>query len=123
MNTNLLSTEISTLDATFLSLNNEHVETTNITSTETALSSQETKALLDRSAIQVINITPNEFKKLILEQKFSNDIHYIVEGSFTFDDGTRDLIWDKPVNLSIKEYFNLIDTKVMVLPFCLIIFL
>ena len=116
MNTNSLNTEAPIVDATFLNLNNEHVDTINITSTETALSSQETKALLDRSAIKVINITANEFKKLILEQKFSNDIHYIVEGSFTFDDRSIELIWNKPANLSTKKCCNLIGTKIMVLP-------
>ena len=45
--------------------------------------SSETKPLLDRSTIQVKKISALELKTLILEQKFSNDVHYKVEGNLS----------------------------------------
>ena len=42
--------------------------------------SSETKALENRSVIETKTITNDELKNLIIEQKFSNDVHYQVEG-------------------------------------------
>ena len=47
--------------------------------------SSETKALENRSVIETKTITNDELKNLIIEQKFSNDVHYRVEGSLDLD--------------------------------------
>lgn len=47
--------------------------------------SLETESLADRVAIQVITISEARLKRLILEQNFSNDVHYLVEGDFALD--------------------------------------
>ena len=50
--------------------------------------STEIKPLLDHSTIQVKKIPALEMKTLILEQQFSNDVHYKVEGDLSLTDCT-----------------------------------
>ena len=60
----------------------------------------ETKPLLDRSTIQVKKISALEMKTLILEQQFSNDVHYKVQGDLSFINCTG--LTALPENLSVE---------------------
>ena len=62
--------------------------------------SAETKSLAERSAIQTKKITQFELRELILQQIFSNDVHYQVEDNLSLD-GCTDLT-ALPKNLSVK---------------------
>ena len=61
--------------------------------------SSETKPLLDRSTIQVKKIPALEMRTLILEQQFSNDVHYKVEGHLSLTGCTG--LTALPENLSV----------------------
>ena len=65
----------------------------------------ETKALENRSVIETKIITDDELINLILEQKFSNNVHYRVEGelNISFSTGLTAL----PENLSVKGDLDL----------------
>ncbi len=65
----------------------------------------ETKALENRSVIETKIITDDELINLILEQKFSNNVHYRVEGelNISFSTGLTAL----PENLSVRGDLDL----------------
>ncbi len=67
----------------------------------------ETKALENRSVIETKIITDDELINLILEQKFSNNVHYRVEGelNISFSSGLTAL----PENLSVRGDLRLSD--------------
>ena len=67
--------------------------------------SAETKSLAERSAIQTKKITPFELSELILQQMFSNDVHYQVEGYLSLNDCTG--LTALPENLSVEEDLSL----------------
>ena len=67
--------------------------------------SSETKALENRSVIETKTITNDELKNLIIEQKFSNDVHYQVEGYLNLK-GCTDLT-ALPEHLSVGGSLNL----------------
>ena len=69
--------------------------------------SSETKPLLDRSTILIKKIPPLEMMTLILEQQFSNDVHYKVEGYLYLGDCTG--LTALPENLSVKGALYLGD--------------
>ena len=67
--------------------------------------SSETKPLLDLTAIQVKKIPALEMKTLILEQEFSNDVHYKVEGDLSLTHCTD--LTALPEDLSVGGYLSL----------------
>ena len=69
--------------------------------------SSETKPLLDRSTIQVKKILALEMRTLILEQQFSNDVHYKVEGDLSLTGCTG--LTALPENLSVGGELYLKD--------------
>ena len=77
--------------------------------------SSETKALENRAVIETKTITNDELKNLIIEQKFSNDVHYRVEGSLDLDGYTG--LTALPEHLSVGGYLYLSGcTGLTVLP-------
>ena len=68
--------------------------------------STETKSLAERSAIQTKKITQIQLHELILQQIFSNDVHYQVEDDLSLE-GCTDLT-ALPENLSVAGDFSLI---------------
>ena len=67
--------------------------------------SAETKSLAERSAIQTKKITQFELRELILQQIFSNDVHYQVEDNLSLN-GCTDLT-ALPDNLSVGGHLSL----------------
>ena len=67
--------------------------------------SSETKALANRSVIETKIITNDELKKLILEQKFSKNVHYQVEGDLSLYGCTG--LTALPENLSVGGNLDL----------------
>ena len=65
----------------------------------------ETKPLLDRSTIHVKEVPAWEMKTLILEQQFSNDVHYKVKGDLRLTDCTG--LMALPENLSVGHHLSL----------------
>ena len=79
-----------------------------ITQPETDSYSAETKSLAERSAIQTKKITQTQLYKLILQQIFSNNVHYQVEGNVSL--GSTDLT-ALPDNLSVEGNLYLANCK------------
>ena len=67
----------------------------------------ETKALENRSVIETKIITDDELKNLILEQEFSNNVHYRVEGELNISCSTG--LTALPENLSVTGDLDLND--------------
>ena len=67
----------------------------------------ETKALENRSVIETKIITDDELINLILEQKFSNNVHYRVEGELNISCSTG--LTALPENLSVRGDLDLRD--------------
>ncbi len=65
----------------------------------------ETKALENRSVIETKIITDDELINLILEQKFSNNVHYRVEGELNISCSTG--LTALPEHLSVGGYLDL----------------
>ena len=65
----------------------------------------ETKALENRSVIETKIITDDELKNLILEQNFSNNVHYRVEGELNISCSTG--LTALPEHLSVGGYLDL----------------
>ncbi len=65
----------------------------------------ETKALENRSVIETKIITDDELINLILEQKFSNNVHYRVEGELNISCSTG--LTALPENLSVRGDLDL----------------
>ena len=65
----------------------------------------ETKALENRSVIETKIITDDELINLILEQKFSNNVHYRVEGELNISCSTG--LTTLPEHLSVTSNLNL----------------
>ena len=75
----------------------------------------ETKALENRSVIETKIITDDELINLILEQKFSNNVHYRVEGELNISCSTG--LTALPEHLSVKGNLRLSDcTDLTALP-------
>ena len=67
--------------------------------------SSETKALKNRAVIETKTITNDELKNLIIEQRFSNDVHYQVEGYLNLKGCTG--LTALPEHLSVGGSLNL----------------
>ena len=67
--------------------------------------SSETKALENRSVIETKTITNDDLVNLIKEQKFSNDVHYQVEGDLNLRGCTG--LTALPEHLSVKGFLGL----------------
>ena len=99
-------TQVPPLAASASNPDNKHLDGTKPTLTAEATSySSETKPLLDRSTIQVKKIPALELKTLILEQQFSNDVHYQVEGHLSLKGCTG--LMALPENLYVGGDFYL----------------
>ena len=98
--------QVPPLAASASNPDSKHLDETKPTlPTGTTTYSSETKPLLDRSTIQVKKIPALEMKTLILEQQFSNDVHYKVEGDL-FPTGCTGLT-ALPENLSVEGDLHL----------------
>ena len=92
--------QVPPLAASASNPDNKHLDGTKSTlPAGTTSYSSETKPLLDRSTIQVKKIPSLEMKTLILEQQFSNDVHYKVEGDLSLTRCTG--LTALPENLSV----------------------
>ena len=67
--------------------------------------SAEIKSLTERSAIKTNKTTPFELYEIILQQIFSNDVHYQVEGNLSLEDCTD--LTALPGNLSVEGNLSL----------------
>lgn len=54
-------------------------------------------------------MTPKQFKELIDAQNFSNDINYIVNGNFEYNNSNKN--WTLPNNITIKGHFCIANDK------------
>ncbi|USE37116.1 NEL-type E3 ubiquitin ligase domain-containing protein [Endozoicomonas sp. SCSIO W0465] len=79
---NTFSSESSPIAVASLNAADNQVGGQNHTPQSQAASySSEIKPLADRSALETKSITPDEMKELILQQDYSNDVHYQVKGN------------------------------------------
>ncbi|MBO9495885.1 hypothetical protein J7438_17615 [Thalassotalea sp. G20_0] len=72
----------------------------------TACYSSETASLEYRVATEVITVTPDEMKELILLGNFSNDVHYLVVGNLALDKCPAAAL---PMQLTVTGSFVLTD--------------